>query len=138
MYKRYKGFKGGGIIPTDEKGRLLINFRGSQKTFPHYSFSDVVDGLVPVDALKDKIVLVGATATGIYDLRVTPLAGTFPGVEIHANIIDNILQGDFIHRPDWVVIFDVLAILTLGILVAIVIPRIKAVFSAILTITIIV
>lgn len=125
-------------IPTDEKGKLLINFRGPAKTFPHYSFSDVLEGAVPADALRDKIVLVGATATGIYDLRVVPLAGTFPGVEIHANIIDNILQGDFIHRPDWVAIFDVLTVILLGILLSIVIPRTRAVSSALLTVALIV
>ena len=129
---------GGGIIPTDEKGRLLINFRGSQKTFPHYSFSDVVDGTVPADALKDKIVLVGATATGIYDMRVTPFSGAFPGIEIHANIIDNILQGDFIERPDWIVVFDLLTILLLGIFLSILIPKIRPVFTALITVSLIV
>lgn len=128
---------GNNVIPTDENGRLLINFRGPAKTFPHYSFSDVVDGIVPADVLKDKIVLVGATATGIYDLRVTPLAGTFPGVEIHANIVDNILQGDFIHRPDWVAIFDVLAIIIMGLLLSIIIPRNRAISSGILAIAIV-
>lgn len=120
-------------VPTDEKGRLLINFRGHQKTFPHYSFSDVVDGLVPADALKDKIALVGATATGIYDMRVTPVGGTFPGVEINANIIDNILQGDFIERPEWIMVFDVIAILLLGIFLSIVIPKVSAFYVALLT-----
>ncbi len=129
---------GNETIPTDEKGRLLINFRGPQKTFPHYSFSDVVDGVVPVDDLKDKIVLVGATATGIYDMRVMPYEGTFPGVEIHANIIDNILQGDFIHRPEWILVFDLLAILLLGISLSVLIPRIRSVYAAILTISLIV
>ncbi|MBI5892491.1 MAG: adenylate/guanylate cyclase domain-containing protein [Deltaproteobacteria bacterium] len=124
-------------IPTDERGRLLINFRGPQKTFPHYSFSDVVDGLVPTDALKNKIVLVGATATGIYDMRVIPFAGTFPGIEIHANIIDNIIQGDFLHRPDWIVVFDILAILLLGAFLSIVIPKIRPVYTAMLTLTLI-
>ena len=129
---------GNETIPTDEKGRLLINFRGPQKTFPHYSFSDVVDGVVPADALKDKIVLVGATATGIYDMRVIPYEGTFPGVEIHANIIDNILQGDFIHRPEWILVFDLLAILLLGISLSVLIPRIRSVYAAMLTISLIV
>lgn len=128
---------GNRIIPTDERGRLLINFRGPQKTFPHYSFSDVVDGLVPKDSLKDKIVLVGATATGIYDMRVTPFGGTFPGIEIHANIIDNIIQGDFIHRPDWIVVFDILAILLLGAFLSIVIPKIRPVYTAMFTLTLI-
>jgi adenylate cyclase len=122
---------GGLRIPTDEEGRLLINFRGPQKTFPHYSFSDVVDGVVPADALRDKIVLVGATATGIYDMRVTPFSGTYPATEIHANIIDTILHQDFIHRPAWIFVFDAAAIVSLGVFLSILIPRIRAVYSAV-------
>jgi adenylate cyclase len=56
-------------IPTNEEGRLLINYRGLQKTFPHYSATDVIHGRVPPKAFQGKIVLVGATAMGIYDRR---------------------------------------------------------------------
>lgn len=125
---------GNRTLSVDERGRLLINYRGPQKTFPHYSFSDVLSGAVPADAFKDRIVLVGATAIGIYDMRVTPFSGTFPGVEIHANVIDNILQGDFIIRPDWIVIFDILAIFLLGLSISIVIPKIKALYAMLSTI----
>ncbi|MBE9531711.1 MAG: CHASE2 domain-containing protein, partial [Proteobacteria bacterium] len=123
-------------VVTDERGAALINYRGKKKSFAHYSFSDVLSGKVEKDALAGKIVLVGATATGIYDLRVTPVDITFPGVEIHATIIDNIMANDFIQRPDWVFIFDVLAILILGIFLSIFIPRLKA-LSAALTMVVI-
>ena len=122
---------GSKAIPTDEKGRLLINYRGPQKTFPHYSFSDVIDGHVPKNVLKNKIILVGATATGIYDMRTTPVDGTFPGIEIHANIIDTILKDDYIHRPDWVVACDILTILILGIALSIAIPKVRPLYTAI-------
>lgn len=122
------------IVPTDERGRLLINYRGPQKTFPHYSFSDVLNGSIPEDAFRDKIVIVGATAIGIYDMRVTPFSGTFPGVEIHANVIDSILMGDFIHRPDWILIFDIASILFLGVSLSITISRIRALYAALFTI----
>ena len=125
-------------IPADERGRLLINFRGPQMTFPHYSFSDVVDGRVPEEALRDKIVLIGITATGIYDTVVTPFDSVSPGVEIQANIIDTILQGDFIYRPDWMLIFDVLAILIFGTLLTFSIPRMRAVYTIIATVVLVV
>ena len=121
------------VIPTDERGRLLINYRGDQKTFPHYSVVDVLDGSVPKDAFKDKIVLVGATAIGIYDVRVTPFSGVFPGVEIHANVIDNILKNDAVNRPDWIVVFDIAAILSLGCLLSLVIIRLKPVGAMLFT-----
>jgi adenylate cyclase len=122
------------LIPTDEGGRLLINFRGPQKTFPHYSFVDVLNGAVPASAFKDKIVLVGATAIGIYDMRVTPFSGVFPGVEINANIIDNILRNDAISRPDWTALYDLAAILFLGILLSLVISRVRPLAATLITI----
>ncbi len=82
-------------IPTDESGRLLINYLGPAKTFPHYSISDIIAGRLSPELIKGKIVIVGATATGIYDLRVTPYSTVYPGVEIHANVVENILQGNF-------------------------------------------
>jgi len=110
-------------IATDEQGRLLINFRGPQKTFPHYSFVDVLNGSIPAAAFKDKIVLIGATAIGIYDMRVTPYSEAFPGIEINANIIDNILRNDSISRPDWVWAIDGLAIIVLGLVLSLVLTR---------------
>jgi adenylate cyclase len=78
------------FIPTDENGELLINFLDPLKTFPHISISDTLNGRVSAGTFTDKIVLVGATAMGTHDLRATPISPLYPGVEIHANVIDNI------------------------------------------------
>jgi adenylate cyclase len=118
------------IIPTNEEGRMLINYRGPKKTFPHYSATDVIHGRVPAGAFKGKIVLVGATAIGIYDMRVTPLDYVFPGLEIHANVIDSILQRQFLYRPNWVTLFDILAITIIGVLLGIILPRVKPLWGA--------
>ncbi|HEX9664943.1 MAG TPA: adenylate/guanylate cyclase domain-containing protein [Thermodesulfobacteriota bacterium] len=83
-------------IPTDESGQLLVNFYGPGGTFKTYSAVDVVSGKVPVEALENKIVLVGATEIGIADLRPTPFNPVFPGVEIHASVAGNILDGRFL------------------------------------------
>ncbi|MBN1980771.1 MAG: CHASE2 domain-containing protein, partial [Chitinivibrionales bacterium] len=72
------------FIPTDEAGRILINYLGPIKTFPHYSVTDIINERLSPEHFKDKIVLVGATATGIYDLRVTPFSTAYPGIGIHA------------------------------------------------------
>jgi adenylate cyclase len=125
-------------LPTDEQGRLLINFRGPERTFPHYSFSDVIAGTVPEEVFKDKIVLVGATAIGIYDMRVTPYSGVFPGVEIHANVIDNILRGDPISRPGWLAAVDVLAVLIMGVGLTAIISRVRPVLATFVTVVFIV
>lgn len=117
-------------IPTNEEGRMLINFCGPPKTFPHYSVSEVLQGRIPPKVFQDKIVLVGATALGIYDVRVTPFSQTFPGVEIHANIIDTILKQQFLYRPNGVNIFDILAIVIIGLTLGFVVPRTKALGGA--------
>ncbi len=87
-------------IPVDEQGRMLVNFRGPPHTFPYYSASDVIGRRVSPAALANKIVLVGAAAVGAGDRWSTPMGADFPGVEFHANAIDNILTGDFIQRSD--------------------------------------
>jgi len=114
------------VIPTDESGRLLINFLGPAKTFPHYSISDILHGRLSPDLFKDKIVLVGATATGIYDMRVTPFSAVYPGVEIHANVIDNILHQNFLTHSGWTKFIDICLIILLGLAVGIAIPRARA------------
>ena len=87
-------------LPVDEQGRMLVNFRGPAHTFPYFSVSDVIAHRIPAQALAGKIVLVGASALGVGDRWSTPMGADFPGVEIHANAIDNILTGDFIQRSE--------------------------------------
>ncbi len=118
------------LIPTNEEGRMLINYRGPKNTFPHFSATDVIHGRIPPDTFRDKIVLVGATALGIYDIRVTPFDHVFPGLEIHANVIDSILQRQFLHRPNWVTLFDFLAIVLIGLILGIILPRLTALRGA--------
>ena len=139
------------FIPTDETGRLLINYLGPAETFPYFSISDVLGGKLAKGTFTGKIVLVGSVAVGAHDLRNTPFTigakksratsgiketnsissasnatrdtSTYPGVEIHANVIENILTQNFITSPGWSKIFDLLAILILGGLIRIALPR---------------
>jgi adenylate cyclase len=77
-------------------GSALINYTGPYETYAHYSMWDVMSGTVPPATFKDKIVLVGATALALGDLRNTPYQSgeAYMGVEVHANIIDNVLHSD--------------------------------------------
>ena len=91
-------------IPLHEStGDILINYRGREKTFPHISITDIINDNIEIKDVKDKIIFVGATAIGIYDMRVTPFGTPFPGVEVHANMADMLLSEDFISQPDWVI-----------------------------------
>jgi adenylate cyclase len=112
-------------VPTNEQGLFLVNYRGPGGTFPHISITDILHQRVPPETFRDKIVIVGATATGIYDMRVTPFDNTFPGPEIHANIIDNILHQDFLERPEYARIFDLAAILLVGLVPGMLLPRLR-------------
>ncbi len=88
-------------IPLNSKSQMMILFNGPYRTFRYYSFSDVMDGHVDMEAFKNKIVLVGLTATGIATPYATPLAPLIPPVEVLANITSNILENRFISRPPW-------------------------------------
>ncbi|MBW2621428.1 MAG: adenylate/guanylate cyclase domain-containing protein [Deltaproteobacteria bacterium] len=114
-------------LPTDEFGRYLINFRGPTYTFPHYSMSDIVSGNFKPGTFKDKIVLAGVTAQGVYDMRVTPFETGYPGLEIHANVLDSILKKDFLTSPHWSSIFDLLVILLTALVLGLVLPKLSAV-----------
>ena len=88
------------FIPTDEAGQLLVNYLGPPRTFARFSVTDILKGQVPPGTFKDRIVLVGATALGTYDLRNTPFSPLYPGTEVHASVIDNILTQRFMARPE--------------------------------------
>ena len=114
------------FIPTDESGQILINYLGPSDSFPYFSISDILAGEFAKGSFEGKVVLVGATATGLSDIRTGPTDTFLPGVEVHATVIDNILKQDFLSRPRWSGIYDLLAIIILGLLTGIALPRLKA------------
>ena len=79
---------------------VLINFRGSPRTFAAVPYHRVVSGELPPETFAGKIVLVGATSIILHDVFPTPFApgGNMPGVEIHANMLETLLQGEPIRR----------------------------------------
>jgi adenylate cyclase len=104
------------VVRPDAIGRMMINYEGGVNTYPYVSIADVVNHKFPKGTFRGKIVLVGASATGIGDLRSTPYAGiNYPGVEIHANVIDNILNRHFLLRGGNQVGVDLLLILLFGV-----------------------
>jgi len=124
-------------VHPDYVSRMLVNFRGPTRTYPYVSFADAALKKFQPGTFEDKIVLVGASATGIGDLRVTPFGGLdFPGVEVHANTIDNILNQQFLKRGGKEALTDLFFILLfgvpLGIWLAVVQPRWMALGFALL------
>lgn len=105
---------GGRSIPVGPDGELWINYTGRPGNYPRYSFVDVVQGRVDPALLRGKTVFLGATALGIYDMRVTPFHANTPGVEVHAAVADDILSQRYIHRTGLQSLFDLVMIVVLG------------------------
>ncbi|MBD3307103.1 CHASE2 domain-containing protein [candidate division KSB3 bacterium] len=119
-------------IPTDEQGRLLINYYGPGYTFPHYSISDVIFGRVPPETFQDKIVLLGFTSAIYQDLHSMSFQqANYPGVEVHATILENILREDFLTRPEWTTLLNALIILLLGLVLGVALHRMRPHFGAV-------
>jgi serine/threonine-protein kinase len=117
---------GGFLIPADESMKLLVRYWGSDGGFPRYSFFDVLNGKVSPSIVKDKIVLLGSTAQGIGDFALTPISSNVPGVEIAANVIQNILTKRFLVRPAWAFGAEVGIILIFGGFISLLLPRLRA------------
>ena len=92
----------------------------------------MIDGTVKPEQLKNKIVLVGATAIALSDLHSTPYGPLYPGVEVHATIIENILNQDFLQLPLWVRLLSMMVILGAGLLLGLASLYFKAVGTAVL------
>ncbi|WP_321325288.1 adenylate/guanylate cyclase domain-containing protein [Thiomicrorhabdus sp.] len=89
-------------IPTNRHGQLFLNFRGPGHTFTYISAADIINGNYNKSLVNGKWIIIGTSASGILDLRATPFDNAYPGVEAHATVIDNILKGDIISKPNWI------------------------------------
>ncbi len=88
----------------NRRNHLLIPFTGPAGNYPRLSYSDVLEGVYPQELFRDRIVLVGVTATGLGDSLPTPVSGygiPMPGVEINANIFDSLRRGTSIEAVDF-------------------------------------
>ncbi|HWZ55439.1 MAG TPA: CHASE2 domain-containing protein, partial [Verrucomicrobiae bacterium] len=104
------------VVHPDAVARMMIDYEGDVATYPYVSIADVVRRKFAPGTFKGKLVLVGASATGIGDLRSTPFGGiNYPGVEIHANVIDNILNRHWLVRGANQIVIDVALILLFGV-----------------------
>lgn len=99
-------------IPLDDRGQLLLRYRGRHASAQPVSASSLLDGSLAHGALAGRLVLLGATATGMGDLVSTPLDRPLSGVLIHGVAADNILKNDFSRPAPWV--YRLVAALLLG------------------------
>lgn len=113
---------GGHFIPTERDGRRWVHFtaHAPQRFIP---LADFLDGRIAPGRLDGRIVLVGASAIGLQDLRATPLDPAMPGVEIHAQIIESIVTGSLLQRPHLALGVEILAAGFLGLVMILLLPR---------------
>lgn len=127
-------------------GNALINYAGPYRTYPHFSMWDVLDNAIPAVAFRDKMVIVGGTALGFGELRNTPFEkrdSGYMGVEVHANILDNLLHSDergksFLVRGFQEELIDAAAIIFFGMGVGIWFGRSRPLISTISVVVILV
>ncbi|NMC75275.1 MAG: CHASE2 domain-containing protein [Geobacteraceae bacterium] len=105
-------------IPVDSRGNLLIRFLEKGRHFTTIPARDVLLGRVPPNRIQGRIVILGSSAAGLEKLHATPLTPALPGAEIHATIIRNILNKEFISRPSWALGAEVTAVLVCGVVSA--------------------
>lgn len=116
-------------IPIDASGRLLVSFDG-ERPFTYVSFSEVAKGAVPAETFADKIVLLGYRAASGGTLVRTPHGETMPGIELTARAVTAMLSGAQPLRPPWARFAEAAGILFFGLLWALLIPRLKPDFGA--------
>jgi adenylate cyclase len=124
---------GANRVPVDARVSALVPFRGRKGSFPYVSATDVISGAAPAGVLAGKIVLVGATAAGLLDLRATPVQANYPGVEIHANMIAGILDGTIKENPAYTLGAEFLLVMASGLLMALLLPVLSPIWAALMT-----
>ena len=133
-YSGLEGLKVGPIrIPVDQNVSALIPYRGAQGSFKYVSATDVLDDRLKLGALKDKIVLVGTTAPGLKDLRSTPVGEIYPGVEIHANLIAGMLDGNIKQKPPYVLGAEVVLLFFIGVALTLLLPPLSPIMATLFT-----
>ena len=115
-------------ISSNPNGIIWIRYKKSQKN-QYISASSVFDGKFEDNKFKDKYVLIGASAQGLFDLVKTPLGVTIPGVEVHANVIENILDQSYLIRNPNTYIFELLFSIIVACVTFFFSQRIKPKFS---------
>ena len=132
-------------IPMDTRGAVLVPFRGPGGpdrtrggSYRYVSAADVLAHRLPDGSLRDKIILIGTTVSGLLDLRVTPVGETFPGVEVHANVLSGLMDGNIAIKSDYAVGYDILVLLLAGLTLAWALPRLSALRAVALSLCVLV
>lgn len=126
---------GDAMIPTDRDGQVWVRFS------PHdpgrfVSAADVLAGKVDRDRIANKLVLLGVTGIGLVDQQATPLAERIPGIEVHAQLLENVFDGNPMRRPYWMLWVEVALLAGFGALLVLAVPAVTPLRSSVLMLAI--
>ncbi len=125
-------------INVDQRSALYVPYRSEQASFRYVSAYDVISNNVSQpDDLAGVVALLGTSATGLVDIRATPVSNVFPGVEIHANLIASLLDGNFKHHPGWAKGVERILMLVTGLFLAFLLPSLRALPMTLVTVGVI-
>lgn len=117
-------------IKVDDRAAVLVPYRGlggaQGGSYQYISAADILAKRLASEQLRGKIILVGTSAPGLQDLRITPVGQTYPGVETHANVISSMLDGKSIYKPDYALGVEVALLILVGLALAFVLPALTA------------
>ncbi|MET0210205.1 MAG: CHASE2 domain-containing protein [Burkholderiaceae bacterium] len=112
-------------VTAQDDGSAWIRFSPHDDARFVTAYETMIGKLAP-GTFKDKVVLIGITGLGILDYKITPLAQSVPGVEVHAQIVENIVNGVSLSRPAIMPRFEALTMIVLGMLFIVLVPRVRA------------
>jgi serine/threonine-protein kinase len=119
-------------IPTNEHGELFINYNKPGSSFPEVSAADILSETFSISNLTGKLVIISATADNIMQFFQTPVSGKLRAVEKTANVIENIINSNYIKRLDSSPGRDVLILFALGSIFAFILPRVTLMYRLII------
>ncbi|HEY7725588.1 MAG TPA: adenylate/guanylate cyclase domain-containing protein [Anaeromyxobacteraceae bacterium] len=118
------------LVDVDAAGRAVLDYLGSYRAFPTWSAADVLAGAIPRERMEGRIALVGTTAVGTWDGRVTPFDDIAPGVITHATFVENALRGELLSRSPAVMGLEVLLMALLAVALAWAFARVPSAWAA--------
>ena len=116
------------------KARALIPYRGPGRSFKYISISDIMNDRIDVAELRGKLALVGTSAPGLLDLRVSPVDAQYPGVEAHANLVAGILDDRMKRDPAYADGLQLIVVILVGLVLAVLMPFLSVLSATVLTV----
>jgi adenylate cyclase len=112
-------------VPTDQNGRFWVHFNGHDPA-RYVSAKDVLQGRVPRERVEGKLVLIGGSAVGLFDIKTTPVAAAMPGVEVHAQILESALTNSLLTYPNYAIAVELLVAVLVGLAIIMLAPMLRA------------